>query len=126
MSFRSLSVGENGCACRSMALRVDGSSVHWWNHFGYAPDSFFRTSEHCAIASTTAVSIDSFTIIREMPSDFSGDWEPLKGKRAFYVWARPQGSSLNETGNKLQFAESVFRIVIAKWRTVHKAIWRVS
>jgi SH3 domain-containing protein len=55
-----------------------------------------------------AMPADSFTIIREMPSDFSGDWEPLKGKRALYVWARPQGSTINETGNKLQFAQSVF------------------
>jgi hypothetical protein len=51
---------------------------------------------------------DSFTIIREMPSDFSGDWNPLKGKRALYIWARPQGSTINEAGNKLQFAQSIF------------------
>lgn len=62
-----------------------------------------------AAAPTPAPSVNSFTIIREMPSDFSGDWSTLKGKRALYVWARPQGSTLNETGNKLQFAQSVFQ-----------------
>ena len=61
-----------------------------------------------SLAQTKAVPTDSFTIIREMPSDFSGDWGPLKGKRALYVWARPQGSTLNETGDKLRFAQSVF------------------
>jgi len=49
-----------------------------------------------------------FTVIREMSSDFSGEWARLKGKRALYIWARPEGSGLNLTGNKLQFAKSVF------------------
>ena len=66
-------------------------------------------------AQVISAPVDSFTIIREMPSDFSGDWGPLKGKRALYVWARPQGSTINETGNKLQFAQSVF---IERYREV--------
>jgi hypothetical protein len=49
-----------------------------------------------------------FSIIREMSSDFSGDLAQLKGKRALYIWARPEGSGLNLTGNKLQFANDVF------------------
>ena len=52
--------------------------------------------------------LKEFTIIREMSSEFSGDWTQLKGKRALYIWARPEGSGLNLTGNKLQFAKSVF------------------
>ena len=49
-----------------------------------------------------------FTIIREMSSDFSGDLVQLKGKRALYIWARPEGSGLNLSGNKLRFAENLF------------------
>jgi hypothetical protein len=49
-----------------------------------------------------------FSIIREMSSDFSGDLAQLKGKRALYIWARPEGSGMNLTGNKLQFANDVF------------------
>jgi hypothetical protein len=49
-----------------------------------------------------------FSVIREMASDFSGDLAQLKGKRALYIWARPEGSGLNLTGNKLQFANDLF------------------
>jgi hypothetical protein len=49
-----------------------------------------------------------FTIIREMSSDFSGDLAQLKGKRALYIWARPEGSGLNLSGNKLRFAQNLF------------------
>jgi len=56
----------------------------------------------------TPASKTEFTIIREMASDFSGDWVQLKGKKALYIWARPEGSGLNLSGNKLQFATNLF------------------
>ena len=59
-----------------------------------------------------------FSIIREMSSDFSGDLAQLKGKRALYIWARPEGSGLNLTGNKLQFANDVF---LRKYREISHA-----
>jgi hypothetical protein len=50
-----------------------------------------------------------FTVVREIVSPFSGEWARLKDKPALYVWARPQGSTLNVVaGNKLQFAEHIF------------------
>ncbi len=33
----------------------------------------------------------------------------MKGKQALYIWARPEGSVLNEAGSKLRFAESIFK-----------------
>ncbi len=53
--------------------------------------------------------VSGFSVIREMTSTFSGDLPRLKGKTALYVWARPEGSSLNVQANrKFPFAESVF------------------
>lgn len=54
-------------------------------------------------------SAPGFTIIREMASDFSGEWPRLKGKQALYLWAQPDGTALNlPTGNRLQFVQTVF------------------
>ena len=89
-----------------LQVSLEGSRIGWLKR------SLVQFDRSAAAANlptqAKAAPADSFTIIREMPSDFSGDWGPLKGKRALYVWARPQGSTLNETGNKLQFAQSVF------------------
>ncbi len=53
---------------------------------------------------------ESFSVIREMTSKFSGDWAPLDGKQAIYVWARPEGSPLNVMADKkLRFAETIFK-----------------
>lgn len=53
---------------------------------------------------------ESYTVIREMASTFTGDWAPLNGKQALYVWARPDGSPLNVMAEKkLRFAETIFR-----------------
>ena len=53
---------------------------------------------------------ESFSVIREMASTFTGDWAPLNGKQALYVWARPEGSPLNVMADKkLRFAESIFK-----------------
>jgi hypothetical protein len=50
-----------------------------------------------------------FTIVRELTSSFSGEWPRLKGKQAVYIWARPEGSSLDvQSDKKLPFAESIF------------------
>jgi hypothetical protein len=50
----------------------------------------------------------NFTIIRETSSEFYGELAQLKGKKALYIWARPEDSSLNLTGDKLQFAKTTF------------------
>jgi hypothetical protein len=53
---------------------------------------------------------ESFSVIREMVSTFTGDWAPLNGKQALYVWVRPEGSPLNVMADKkLRFAESIFK-----------------
>jgi hypothetical protein len=62
-------------------------------------------------ASTSAVrgEATAFTVIREVSSTFSGDWARLKGKKVLYIWARPEGSSLNvKSGEKLRFARATF------------------
>jgi hypothetical protein len=52
---------------------------------------------------------NAFTVIREVSSTFSGDWARLKGKKVIYIWARPEGSSLNvKAGKKLRFAQATF------------------
>jgi hypothetical protein len=66
------------------------------------------TSTKTSEQQTASSNKTEFSIIREMSSDFSGDLAQLKGKRALYIWARPEGSGLNLTGNKLQFANDVF------------------
>jgi hypothetical protein len=79
------------------------------SHEGWVQVSQVKWNEAIEAAGAPAPSnVKEFTIIREMSSEFSGDWTQLKGKRALYIWARPQGSGLNLTGNKLQFAKSVF------------------
>lgn len=58
---------------------------------------------------TQAAPTAGFSIIREMVSTFSGEWAPLQGKQALYVWARPEGSGLNvQASRKLPFAQSIF------------------
>jgi len=53
---------------------------------------------------------EDFTVIREEPSTFSGDWPRLKDKQALYLWAQAEGSTLSqESGKKLHFAEALFR-----------------
>jgi hypothetical protein len=50
-----------------------------------------------------------FEVIRENTDEFSGDWTRLKGKKALYIWARPDGSAMNlPTGNRLKFVQNVF------------------
>ncbi len=57
-----------------------------------------------------ASAAEAFTVTRESASDFSGDWPRLQGKQALYVWVQPQGSALHAgAGQKLQFAEGIFR-----------------
>ena len=50
-----------------------------------------------------------FNIIRQSEDDFEGDWQPLKGKKALYLFAQPDGAAMNvATGNRWHFVESVF------------------
>jgi hypothetical protein len=54
--------------------------------------------------------MEGFTIIRQTDATFSGDWSRLHGKRALYVWARPEGSALNTVATKkLRFTQAIFR-----------------
>jgi hypothetical protein len=62
-----------------------------------------------ATASAVRGEATAFTVIREVSSTFSGDWARLKGKKVLYMWARPEGSSLNvKAGKKLRFAQATF------------------
>jgi len=71
--------------------------------------SALMKSNRAAAQASGSTNLRGFTIIREVPSTFSGDWPRLKGKQALYIWARPEGSALNTAGSKLRFAESIFR-----------------
>lgn len=75
---------------------------------GWVKSALMKSNRAAAQASGSA-NVQGFTIIREVPSTFSGDWPRLKGKQALYIWARPEGSVLNEAGSKLRFAESIFK-----------------
>ena len=87
-----------------LRVALDDSQSGWVKRSQVKLGSISASSGEAAGAPTKS----EFTIIREMSSDFSGDWLPLKGKKALYVWARPEGSGLNLTGNKLQFVRTVF------------------
>ncbi|HEV2732127.1 MAG TPA: SH3 domain-containing protein [Terriglobales bacterium] len=75
---------------------------------GWVKSALMKSNGATPQASGSA-KLQGFTIIREVPSTFSGDWPRLKGKQALYIWARPEGSALNTAGSKLRFAESIFR-----------------
>jgi hypothetical protein len=54
--------------------------------------------------------MEGFSVIREMASPFSGEWAPLQGKQALYLWARPEGSVRDVVvGKKLRFMEMLFK-----------------
>jgi hypothetical protein len=86
-----------------LRVALEGSKEGWVRR-AQVQVSGTKTSDQQSASSKKT----EFSIIREMSSDFSGDLAQLKGKRALYIWARPEGSGLNLTGNKLQFANDVF------------------
>lgn len=50
-----------------------------------------------------------FSIIRQNEDEFEGDWQRLKGKKALYLFAQPDGSAMNvATGDRWQFVQTVF------------------
>lgn len=60
-------------------------------------------------ARSKAAPTPGFEVIRENTDEFSGDWARLKGKKALYIWAKPDGSAMNlPTANRLQFVQNVF------------------
>lgn len=66
-----------------------------------------------AVASTETrkkpASVPGFEVIRENIDEFSGEWQRLKGKRALYIWVRPDGEAMNlPTASRLQFVQSMF------------------
>jgi hypothetical protein len=64
---------------------------------------------HEGAQASGSIELQGFTIIREAPDIFSGDWPQLKGKQTLYIWAKPEGSVPNAAGSKLHFAENIFR-----------------
>ena len=67
------------------------------------------TSETALAAKTKLAPTPGFEVIRENTDEFLGDWSRLKGKKALYIWARPDGSAMNlPTGNRLKFVQNVF------------------
>jgi hypothetical protein len=66
-------------------------------------------SEAPAAAKNKQAPVPGFAVIRENTDEFSGDWARLKGKRALYIWARPDGSAMNRPmANRLQFVQQLF------------------
>jgi hypothetical protein len=54
-------------------------------------------------------SAPGFSIIRQNEDEFAGDWQKLKGKKALYLFAQPDGSAMNmATGDRWQFVQNVF------------------
>lgn len=69
-------------------------------------------SEVGAATSTagTKKPVAGFEVIRENTDEFAGDWQRLKGKKALYLWVRPDGTAMNlPTGSRLQFVQNLFR-----------------
>lgn len=56
--------------------------------------------------SVAAAPVAGFTVIREMTDDFNGDWARLRGKKALYLFAQPDGT-IGEA-NRLKFVQSIF------------------
>jgi len=53
--------------------------------------------------------VPGFEVIRENTDEFSGEWTRLKGKKALYIWAKPDGSAMNRPmADRLQFVQRVF------------------
>ncbi len=51
----------------------------------------------------------AFQVLREQVQAFSGDWEPLAGKPALYLWVVPAGvNRVEQTGARWSFAEQIF------------------
>jgi hypothetical protein len=66
-------------------------------------------SENALDSKSKAAPLPGFEVIRENTDEFAGDWARLKGKKALYIWARPDGSAMNRPmGNRLQFVQNVF------------------
>ena len=60
-------------------------------------------------AAQAAKATPGFSIIRQNEDQFEGDWQPLKGKKALYLFAQPDGSAMNvATGDRWQFVQTVF------------------
>ena len=79
------------------------------NRSGWVKSSQVLPKPTSATASAVRDEATAFTVIREVSSSFSGDWARLKGKNVLYIWARPEGSSLNvKAGKKLRFAQATF------------------
>ena len=60
-------------------------------------------------AEQAAKAAPGFSIIRQNEDEFAGEWQRLKGKKALYLFAQPDGSAMNvATGDRWQFVQNVF------------------
>jgi hypothetical protein len=67
-------------------------------------------ADSASSSSAAPADMEGFTVIRQTDATFSGDWSRLHGKRALYIWARPEGSALNTVATKkLRFTQAIFR-----------------
>ena len=89
-------------------LRLEDNRDGWVKSSQVSPNR--PTSANAsAVRGEVGSGTNAFTVIREVSSTFSGDWKRLKGKKVLYIWARPEGSSLNvKAGKKLRFAQATF------------------
>ena len=89
-------------------LRLEDNRDGWVKSSQVSPNR--PTSANAsALRGEVGSGTNAFTVIREVSSTFSGDWKRLKGKKVLYIWARPEGSSLNvKAGRKLRFAQATF------------------
>lgn len=71
--------------------------------------SSVAASETAGGSKSKATAVPGFEVIRENTDEFSGEWARLKGKKALYIWARPDGSAMSRPmGNRLQFVQTLF------------------
>jgi hypothetical protein len=89
-----------------LRVGLDNANSGWVKRAQVQPGTSVATND---AQSRPRANAAGFTIVREMASDFSGEWPRLKGKKALYLWAQPDGTVLNlPTGNRLQFVQTVF------------------
>ncbi len=76
---------------------------------GWIRSSQVRSRVFPSTTTEAPESAPDFLTIREIISPFTGEWARLKGKRVLYLWARPEGSTLNVVaGKKRRFVQYIF------------------
>ena len=89
-----------------LRVKLDGAG-DGWVRAGQVVDSDVEAS---TATGKEPAFVAGFEVIRENTAQFSGEWPHLKGKRALYLWVRPDGAAMNlPTASRLQFVQRVFR-----------------